>query len=249
MTNADRGDAFFLHDFFSDFNGGLNNGFVIDDQGMSGTTRMSGVERILGGDGDDVIDLTSPDYAANNIQLFGDQGNDILWGSDGNDLIDGGSGLDSMAGGLGEDIFVTRLGQGATSYAQADVIKDFNIGVDKISLAGGLTFESLEFDYSNDFGGIFVSDGDENHYVLLEGLCPSLRTDFLFVSSHDLDDEIVLVGSFVRPDHFSGSDQPDSLPVDANINVTWFFGQWNWTAFDSSALPSLTLEQFHVGKL
>ena len=42
LTNADRGDAFFLHDFFSDFNGGLSNGFVIDDQGMSGTTRMSG---------------------------------------------------------------------------------------------------------------------------------------------------------------------------------------------------------------
>ena len=133
---------------------------------------MSGVERVLRRQ-HDIIDLTSPDYAANNIQLFGDQGNDILWGSDGNDLIDGGSGQDSMAGGLGEDIFVARLGQGATSYAQADVIKDFNIGADKISLAGGLTFESL-VDYSNDFGGIFVSDGDENHYVLLEGLVSSI---------------------------------------------------------------------------
>ena len=38
-----------------------------------------------------------------------------------------------------------------------------------------------------------------------------------------------------RPDHFSDPTNPNSLPVDANINVTWFFkDSGDWTAFDSS---------------
>ena len=74
-------------------------------------------------------------------------------------------------------------------------------------------FESLEFDYSNDFGGIFVSDGNENHYVAGRfSLFASLRTVSSSFQSHDLDDEIVLVVFCRRPDHFSGSDQPEFLP-------------------------------------
>ena len=99
LTDDIRGDAFFLHDFFSDFNANNSNAFVVDIFGDTGTTRMSSVERIIAGDGDDIIDLTSPDFVVSNMEIQGNDGADVLWGNDGNDILDGGLGADILAGG------------------------------------------------------------------------------------------------------------------------------------------------------
>ena len=102
---------------------------------------LSGNDTLTGKDGDDV--LTGND---GNDTLRGDSGNDILngngdadvlFGGEGDDILTGGGGDDALVGGAGSDEFVLFEGEGN------DQIKDFQDGVDFLSLVGGLTFGAL----------------------------------------------------------------------------------------------------------
>ena len=72
---------------------------------------------------------------AGNDILSGGAGNDILNGGDGNDRLIGGAGKDSLTGGAGIDVFyfgnIADIGKATT----ADVIADFQVGVDKMDLS------------------------------------------------------------------------------------------------------------------
>ncbi|MBI2319227.1 MAG: putative Ig domain-containing protein, partial [Betaproteobacteria bacterium] len=83
-------DALFLDDRYSPFPSGRE-------------PRLSGIERIEGGSGNDVIDLTSRDYGYGDVTLDGGEGNDGLWASGGNDVLLGGPGKDDLFGGAGND--------------------------------------------------------------------------------------------------------------------------------------------------
>ncbi|NJM96758.1 MAG: alkaline phosphatase [Phormidesmis sp. RL_2_1] len=124
-----------------------------------------GADIIYGSDGDDVLrgDLNSRSAQAgiggNDIiyggagndriggkggqdTLFGEAGDDRIWGDDGDDIIYGGLGNDTLtgddnSGGQGRDTFVLTVGEGT------DIITDFEVGIDLIGLAGGLSFGSL----------------------------------------------------------------------------------------------------------
>jgi Ca2+-binding RTX toxin-like protein len=111
---GDTDDALFLHDSFSRFNAGIS--LEVDSLGQSGTARVSGVEAIYGGGGNDIIDLTSPDYsqAGQRIAIFGGDGNDVIWGADGDDSIEGGLGDDVIFSGAGTD-YVTG-GSGCDTF-------------------------------------------------------------------------------------------------------------------------------------
>jgi len=79
---------------------------------------------------------------AGNDELCGEAGDDLLVGDDGDDLLWGGLGNDTLiddnfSGGSGNDTFVLAAGQGF------DTILDFQVGRDKIGLAGGLNFSDL----------------------------------------------------------------------------------------------------------
>ena len=109
LSDSAGGDALFIDDIFT----------ASGDQ-----IRFSQINEICGGDGNDIIDMTSLrfDYsgviriyggsgddiiwggAEKNI-LYGDSGNDKLTGSYGDDILAGGSGDDTMHGGGGNDIF------------------------------------------------------------------------------------------------------------------------------------------------
>lgn len=137
--------------------------------GVSGDNLMAGLlgdDIIYGTDGDDVLrgDRNSRDAGgkdggddliyggagndriggkAGNDQLFGEDGNDQIWGDDGDDLLWGGKGNDTLtgdnqSGGKGSDTFVLAVGEGT------DTITDFQVGIDKIGLAGVLTFGQLQ---------------------------------------------------------------------------------------------------------
>lgn len=108
------------------------------------TTQAGGNDTLYGGDGNDKIGGKSGDDA-----LFGEAGDDQLWGDAGDDLLRGGLGNDRLAGGSGSDIFVLAAGEGT------DTIVDFAVGIDKIGLAGGLSFSSLSF------SGSAISAGTE----------------------------------------------------------------------------------------
>ena len=83
----------------------------------------AGNDRLDGGNGDDT--------------LFGGAGNDLLLGGNGDDTLRGGLGNDILNGGSGSDRFVLASGEGT------DTIQDFQNGIDKFVLTGGLTYNQL----------------------------------------------------------------------------------------------------------
>jgi Ca2+-binding RTX toxin-like protein len=82
-------DAILLHDTRS---GALQSG-----------PRLSGIEIIDAGAGDDVVDLTSSRYRYGDVTVHGGSGEDVIWSSEGDDMLFGGSGSDRMDGGAGQD--------------------------------------------------------------------------------------------------------------------------------------------------
>ncbi|WP_171129284.1 MULTISPECIES: M10 family metallopeptidase [unclassified Ruegeria] len=68
--------------------------------------------------------------------LSGQGNRDKLVGGSGNDTLIGGKGKDLMIGGSGADEFVYRsTSESKASVSKADVIRDFQVGVDKIDLS------------------------------------------------------------------------------------------------------------------
>lgn len=129
---------------------------------------IGGDDTIFGGAGNDRIGGKGGDDA-----LFGDDGNDAIWGDDGDDLLRGGLGNDTLTGddfssGSGADTFVLAAGEGT------DTITDFEVGIDFIGLADGLTFEALSF------SGNTISTSDET-LAILRGVDTTALAELNFV--------------------------------------------------------------------
>ena len=138
-------DAFFLHDAYSLFNTGAT--LSSDARGMHSNARTTGIETLLAGAGDDIIDLTSLNYTLGGIRVEGGAGNDILWGNvgadqllggEGNDILFGGAGANTLTGGAGADIF--QYAKGGSAH---DSIGDFQMGSDKIELYGAISTDEV----------------------------------------------------------------------------------------------------------
>ena len=99
-----------------------------------------------------------------NDTLIGGDGKDVLNGGEGNDTLNGGKGKDILIGGNGNDVFVFGSGYartngtvtGSTIQGNADVVRDFKSGNDKIALSVS-TFASLEKAGLHE-GGDFTKD-------------------------------------------------------------------------------------------
>ncbi|NER80750.1 MAG: multifunctional hydrolase/phosphatase/nucleotidase, partial [Leptolyngbya sp. SIO1D8] len=127
-----------------------------------------GDDIIFGGAGNDRIGGKS-----GNDELYGEAGDDAIWGDDGDDLLWGGLGNDTLtgdngSGGQGSDTFVLAAGEGT------DTITDFEIGVDFIGLAGGLTADQLSFE------GNAIKFGDET-LAMLTGVADASGVDVILV--------------------------------------------------------------------
>lgn len=116
--------------------GGKENDFIRGDEDRDLLRGDLGDDTIYGGKGDDTI--------------YGGKGNDVLFGDNGNDVLFGDLGTDRLFGGSGRDLFVLSRVTGESTrttggplLTDADVIEDFEDGVDLIGLAGGLTFADL----------------------------------------------------------------------------------------------------------
>ena len=120
--------------FATTYSGGNGDDVVSGLDGKDVLRGGNGNDTLLGGAGADV--------------LSGENGNDHLDGGLGNDLIAGGAGTDWLTGGLGADTFVFAKGGGA------DVINDFEMGVDHLQLDDGLTVAAVstaDVDHSGAF--------------------------------------------------------------------------------------------------
>ena len=168
-------DAFFLHDTYASFHSSLS--LSNDTYSKQNIDRLVSVETINGGDGDDLIDLTSPDtQLSDSMTLNGGTGKDIIWSSAGTDTLNGGDGDDVLFGGKGIDILTG--GNGADTFefcnqSDNDIIKDYNkADGDK------LAFYVQNGDNQNvSFSGDTVTWGSLS--IQLEGLTISSENDFI----------------------------------------------------------------------
>jgi Ca2+-binding RTX toxin-like protein len=164
---TDASDAFFLHDTFSGFHSSLT--LSNDHEARSGIARIKNIETINAGEGDDIVDLTSPDYslAGQKITIDGGEGNDTLWGSDANETLKGGNGADELFGGSGVDELIGGSGADEfqfTKTSKNDTIADFNLSdgdTMKFFNTGGAEFdrESISLNSAGDELSIAFGSG------------------------------------------------------------------------------------------
>lgn len=118
-----------------------------------------GKDDLWGGEGNDyLIGAQDADW------IIGEAGDDVLLGGRGNDILYSGNGNDTLIGGLGRDwcsgvnydgsslktsgstLYVVQSEPGVTDINKTDVIAAFQVGLDRIGLAGGLTLNDVVLD-------------------------------------------------------------------------------------------------------
>ncbi|MBL6664523.1 MAG: M10 family metallopeptidase C-terminal domain-containing protein [Rickettsiales bacterium] len=115
--------------------------------------KISGIEEINAGAGDDIIDLTSLNFTYLDVVLNGQEGDDVLWSSDGDDTLNGGQGDDNLQSGLGNDTINGGEGNDIIKAYDGDDIMNGGSGSDIIIGGEG----NDQFIYS------FLSDSTDNN--------------------------------------------------------------------------------------
>jgi Ca2+-binding RTX toxin-like protein len=126
---GDDGTALFLHDAYSGFHPSLS--LTPDYIGANSIQRFMNIQRIFGMNGNDIIDLTSPDYslAGESITIDGGGGDDVIWGSDADEVIYGGTGDDTIFSGIGRDVLYGGPGSDVFEFTMTStntVVADFD---------------------------------------------------------------------------------------------------------------------------
>ena len=107
-----------------------DDAIILDD----GILRLRNIEVIDAGSGDDLVDLTSSQYAMGDVTIYAGDGDDIVWSSSGNDILYGGNGNDVLDGGAGADRMVG--GTGTDTYyvdnAGDQIVENLNEGTDQV---------------------------------------------------------------------------------------------------------------------
>ncbi|MDI3337928.1 peptidoglycan DD-metalloendopeptidase family protein [Defluviimonas aestuarii] len=176
-----------IHGGFGDdtLAGSFGNDIVNGDDGNDQIGGGRGKDTIHGGAGDDQIGSGEEDD-----MVFGDDGNDFLaastgndqlFGGNDNDTLNGGSGNDTLEGGAGADVFVFA----ALTNGEADLITDFENGIDLIRLHGvagagqagkfaalGVTAVTggVEIDYNGHvitLDGVSIGDIDQSDFIFV----------------------------------------------------------------------------------
>ncbi len=134
--------------------GATNDAILTDTFGVNVNTsalhKIINIEIIDAGAGNDIVNLTTNQYAIGNMTVYGREGNDVIWANTGNDTLDGGANNDSILGMAGKDV-VTGGDGNDTIYG----------GDGDDTLSGNNQDDSVFGDNGNDF----VSGGEGNDSV------------------------------------------------------------------------------------
>ena len=126
MTDDINGDALFLDDIYTS---------------LGNQARLSQIDEIRAGFGDDVVDLTSQRYACsgNGLTIYGGSGNDTIWANSGNNTLFGDAGNDNIIGGSGNDVIIGGSGNDVMHGGGGDDIFCFggNWGNDTVEQLAG----------------------------------------------------------------------------------------------------------------
>ncbi|MGB3191672.1 MAG: S8 family serine peptidase, partial [Limnoraphis sp.] len=113
---------------------------------------LSGADQIDGFSGDDFLfgnkNNDVIDGKAGNDVIFGGQENDMIFGGDGNDTLLGDAGADMLTGGTGSDTFVLQQ-PGSVAVREADIIMDFEDGVDQLMLPSSGVTDSSQLNFTD----------------------------------------------------------------------------------------------------
>lgn len=159
---------------------------VIARAGNDSIEGKGSFDLLIGGRGDD-----SAAGGLGGDRLYGDGGNDTLAGGDGGDLLyggvgrdllSGGNGNDTLTGGLDADVFVFQSGDFGGAFEQwgADIVNDFQVGVDAIRLDfgpedhGALSLDPI-------WSGLLISLEGAGSILLKDVATPGLTLDDLLL--------------------------------------------------------------------
>ena len=231
LTGTAGNDAVFLDDSYSPFPGGTR------------APRISGIERIDGGAGNDVIDLTSPDYAFGSVTLDGGDGNDTLWASSGNDVLLGGPGNDDLYGGAGQDYLMGGSGNDTLDGDRGNDVLEGDDGNDALTDVYGNNLL-----YAKNGNDTLV--GGAGHELLIGGagndsIATGAGADIIAFNRGDGNDTVapstvrdhsISLGGGIRYSDLFLSKQGNSLVLQTATNEDVTFKDWYSNASNRSVL-------------
>ncbi len=164
LIRGDAGDDLIYGDNGNDtLSGGVGNDTIFGDRDSNGVSVGANGQQdcINGGSGDDLLYGNEGQDTLNggdgNDTLYGGKDNDILNGGAGDDWLCGDTGDNTLIGGPGSDRFVL------TNHSGIDTVLDFEVGIDKFSVAGGLSFQQLQI--SPTANGTLLQVGGSNQVL------------------------------------------------------------------------------------
>ena len=125
------------------------------------------------------------DYLRNNVTELSAGGRgkaDVIDGGAGDDIISGQGGADVITGGAGEDLFIYSDGDGGLTLAEADVITDFEDGLDMFDLSGtsAASFADVTIGVNGSDATIMVASTSEILAVVTGAAGQLDASDFVF---------------------------------------------------------------------
>lgn len=148
--------------------------FSVDSIGVQ---TILNIERIIAGDGGDVIVMASDTVVLGNMLIDGGRADDILWGNAGNDSINGSDGNDIIDGGPGNDTLLGQNDNDKLNGGDGNDTVNGGLGVDLVAGDAGndslvfvtdMTFENIYWAYNIGSPGIMGS-GEWKHVGGLSG--------------------------------------------------------------------------------
>ena len=183
LLHGDAGDDLIYGDDGSDLIcGDSGNDTIFGDRGENqlGPVGANGQQDCInGGSGDDLLYGNEGQDTLN-----GDDGNDTLYGGKDNDILNGGAGDDWLFGDGGDDTLIGGTGSDRfvlSSNSGIDTVLNFEVGIDKFFVAGGLSFDSLRLDSTANSYVLKVAATGEVLANIFGADKPITASDFLMV--------------------------------------------------------------------
>jgi Ca2+-binding RTX toxin-like protein len=83
---------------------------TLDSGGSPNVQTVVNVQRIITGNGNDVLDMASANFSLPGTSIFGGSGNELIWANVGGDTISLGNGTDLVDAGPGDDLIKIDVG-------------------------------------------------------------------------------------------------------------------------------------------
>lgn len=228
---------------------------IILDRGLFSGPKISNIERIKAGAGNDLVNLTSFRYGYGDVVIDGGVGNDVLWANAGNDTLFGGEGDDKLDGGAGQDTLLGGSGNDLLRGGREDDLLYGEEGIDTLiggsgndSFMGGTGDDTIYTGSGNDRIAFNKGDGCDTVIAYGDGadtirLGGGISSDDLILVKNDLDlvlesgenDAIILKGWYES----SLNRDVQTLQIIHNASAD----------FSEPLLPGQTIETFDFATL